>query len=286
MNASVGEIPQRSLWVLGGAFIAAMAINVALLLLIGALSSRRETALLAAPLPQAVDFIRIAPEVEESEPPLGAAANASSADSERRTENRPPPSRPSKLSPATPKLSPSRRSAGTKGTKTAKAKDTPQWGAAPRLDVPEHGTGASFAALPGTGSRLAAPPAWWNPAQKSATNAVKKPVASGGQYSGAKESEHMGGTGNRQLVVLRRVLPSYPPRALAQGAEGWVRLRFVVTAIGTVDHPEVMAAGPPKLFDRAALEAIRNWRFQPVYKEGRPVARQAELTIKFTLKKR
>ncbi|MGX2038857.1 energy transducer TonB [Methylocaldum sp. MU1018] len=62
------------------------------------------------------------------------------------------------------------------------------------------------------------------------------------------------------LVVLSQVLPEYPPRARAQRIEGWVRLEIEVSPAGTVSAARVVAAKPERVFDEAALKAIRRWR--------------------------
>jgi protein TonB len=82
------------------------------------------------------------------------------------------------------------------------------------------------------------------------------------------------------LLPLLRPPPIYPSRARRRGLEGWVRLAFVVTARGQVEGLRVEASRPPGVFDKAAVEALKRWRFQPsVRGESRP-ARQ---TLHFQL---
>jgi len=81
------------------------------------------------------------------------------------------------------------------------------------------------------------------------------------------------GSGDRGIVPLVRVDPEYPPRAKQQGIEGWVDLVFTITPAGTVEDAQITASDPPYVFDRAALRAVRRWRYNPQIKEGTPVAR-------------
>lgn len=60
----------------------------------------------------------------------------------------------------------------------------------------------------------------------------------------------------------------YPRRALQKGIEGYVDLRFDVSAIGKTENIEVLAASPAGIFDQAAIAAAKKWRFQPVMKNG------------------
>ena len=60
----------------------------------------------------------------------------------------------------------------------------------------------------------------------------------------------------------------YPRRALQQGIEGYVDLRFDVSAIGKTENIQVLNAKPSGVFEKAAIKAAQKWRFQPVMKNG------------------
>ena len=270
MKTSLAVFPGRPGWVLVGALAAAVVVNLALLFLIGALISHRETELRSAPNPQPIDFIRIIPNTEEPKPappPTPAPMN------ELAPEPRPTKPGPSSSGGAKPSAKKPARGAGRDGASKSRKEPAPAPGApAPRLDIPEQGTGAPLTPVPGSDSRLTAPPGQWNP--------EKKPGGGGNGTNGE------GGTGGGGLVVISRVLPQYPPRARAQRIEGWVRLEVEVSPSGTVSAARVVAASPERVFDDAALKAIRRWRFQPAFKEGRAVSQRATLTMKFRLEER
>lgn len=57
--------------------------------------------------------------------------------------------------------------------------------------------------------------------------------------------------------------PSYPTSALLRGVEGHVRLSFLLDAGGQVRDVKVERSVPDKLFDSAAVLAMRKWRFDP-----------------------
>lgn len=96
----------------------------------------------------------------------------------------------------------------------------------------------------------------------------------GGQAWGAVDSS---------LVILSRSEPVYPPTAARRGVEGWVRLQFTVNAEGRVQDAAVVAAQPPNLFDRAALQAVQQWRFKPRRVNGQTVATPVVQTLSFRL---
>ncbi len=86
-----------------------------------------------------------------------------------------------------------------------------------------------------------------------------------------------GGGGDRDVVPLVRVDPEYPPRAKQQGVEGWVEIEFTISPVGTVQDAVVIAARPSFVFDRAALRAVRKWRYNPKVENGVATARRGIL---------
>lgn len=83
------------------------------------------------------------------------------------------------------------------------------------------------------------------------------------------------------LKRTRTVAPSYPADALKKGIEGWVELAFTVMPNGSVDEIEVRNASPADTFDDAAIKAIRQWRFEPVMRNGKAVPQRAMVRLRF-----
>lgn len=86
-----------------------------------------------------------------------------------------------------------------------------------------------------------------------------------------------------ELIPLVRVPPRYPTRAVRLQIEGFVTLEFTINPDGSVSDPEVVEASPAKIFDKAALQAIAQWKFKPREENGRAVASRALQRIEFTL---
>jgi TonB family protein len=63
---------------------------------------------------------------------------------------------------------------------------------------------------------------------------------------------------------LKRGNPRYPNAAFRKGIEGSVLLEFSVDADGHVVAPGVVDATPPGVFERAALDAVSGWSYQPL----------------------
>jgi TonB family C-terminal domain len=117
----------------------------------------------------------------------------------------------------------------------------------------------------------------------------------GGAYLGAEiaqaemelaraREEHAFSTNIVSASTLKRtktVSPTYPSEALRRGIEGWVELVFTVTPNGTVEDVEVRNASPANVFDDAAIRAVRQWRFEPVVRNGKPVPQRAMVRLRF-----
>lgn len=81
------------------------------------------------------------------------------------------------------------------------------------------------------------------------------------------------GGSDRDIVPLVRIEPDYPIAARQRGIEGWVVVQFTVTKIGSVTDPVVVSSNPGSIFDRAALQAVRKWKYNPKVVGGQPVER-------------
>ncbi len=85
-----------------------------------------------------------------------------------------------------------------------------------------------------------------------------------------------------QLVdarVIHQVVPKMTAE-LRKHAPATVRLAFVVDTKGEVHSPQVIESTDAR-FDRAALDAIEQWRFEPGTRNGKPVTMEMRLPIVF-----
>jgi protein TonB len=86
------------------------------------------------------------------------------------------------------------------------------------------------------------------------------------------------------VIPIVRVNPQYPLRASERGIEGWVEVRFTISKLGTVKDPRVINSHPSSIFDRAALKAIRKWKYNPKIEDGEPMERPGvNVRLKFEL---
>jgi protein TonB len=98
-------------------------------------------------------------------------------------------------------------------------------------------------------------------------------------------SDDLGSGGSdRDVVPLVRVEPQYPMSAKQKGIEGWVELMYTITKLGTVTDIIVTAANAGTIFNRAAIQAVSKWKYNPKIEGGVAVERpRVRQRIKFQL---
>lgn len=74
--------------------------------------------------------------------------------------------------------------------------------------------------------------------------------------------------------------PLYPAEMRSQKAEGVVSVIFVVDSNGKVVDPRVEKSSHPA-FEKPALEAVRQWKFEPGVKGGQRVSCKMRVPIRF-----
>jgi len=73
-----------------------------------------------------------------------------------------------------------------------------------------------------------------------------------------------------------QVAPQYPRAALSRGVEGYVTVSFTVTETGRTRNVTVLEAttkdgSATSMFDRAAIAAAEQFRYQPRVRDGAAV---------------
>jgi protein TonB len=81
--------------------------------------------------------------------------------------------------------------------------------------------------------------------------------------------------------IVNRTTPVYPPLARQTRISGTVRLHAIIAKDGTVQQLEVVSGHP--LLVQSALEAVRQWRYQPTLLNGEPVEVDTTVDVIFSL---
>ncbi|MEO6401671.1 MAG: energy transducer TonB [Vicinamibacteria bacterium] len=80
---------------------------------------------------------------------------------------------------------------------------------------------------------------------------------------------------------IKNVHPVYPLAAKEAHVQGAVMLEYVVRSDGAVDRVRVVSG--PELLRDAAMTSIKEWKYQPATREGKPVPFAMLTTLNFTL---
>ena len=89
----------------------------------------------------------------------------------------------------------------------------------------------------------------------------------------------------KMLKRVRYVAPEYPQKALEKGTAGVVTVDFIVDAKGESTNLQVSRSEPEGVFDKAATNAVRRWRYTPVVVDGAPVEVPTRAVIRFEVPK-
>ena len=87
------------------------------------------------------------------------------------------------------------------------------------------------------------------------------------------------------MTRTRYVSPQFPLAARQRGIDGWVDLQFVVNTDGSVGDLTIVGAQPVGVFEQAALDAVRNWRYQPVMRAGQAVSQRTRVRLRFAMQR-
>ena len=108
------------------------------------------------------------------------------------------------------------------------------------------------------------------------------PGAGPGEDGGIGNPIYRGSDGVTLPQLIHKVEPEFTDEARKARYQGAVRLRVVVGPDGLVQRVELLK--PLGLgLDERAIDAVRQWRFRPGTKNGRPVSVEAEVEVTFRL---
>ncbi|WP_194944958.1 energy transducer TonB [Shewanella sp. TC10] len=94
------------------------------------------------------------------------------------------------------------------------------------------------------------------------------------------------GFNNGDAMPVVQVSPQYPMVAARDGKEGYVIVMFDISASGVVTNAQVVEAEPKRTFNRAALQAINNWKYKPKTIDGVSVVqRNQQVRLDFSIDK-
>lgn len=81
--------------------------------------------------------------------------------------------------------------------------------------------------------------------------------------------------------LIHRVQPVYPPLARQARIQGTVVLRAIISRDGRIDNLQLLSGHP--MLAPAAIEAVKQWRYQPYILNDQPVEVETQVTVNFSL---
>jgi TonB family protein len=80
---------------------------------------------------------------------------------------------------------------------------------------------------------------------------------------------------------IHRVHAVYPQKAVADGVTGTVVLHAIISTDGTIQGLDHVSG--PKIFEKAAKDAVRGWLYQPTFVKGEAVEVDTTIRVTFML---
>jgi len=88
--------------------------------------------------------------------------------------------------------------------------------------------------------------------------------------------------GNVQAAkMIRQIQPMYPQIAKTAHVQGTVMLHAIIAKDGSVQELQYISG--PALLMRSAMDAVRQWKYQPTLLNGEPVEVDTTISVVFTL---
>jgi protein TonB len=82
--------------------------------------------------------------------------------------------------------------------------------------------------------------------------------------------------------LAEAIPPSYPPLAQHMNVQGSVVLEALIAADGSVQNLRKLSG--PAILATAAQQAVRGWKFKPVFQNGMAVETKATITVNFSIR--
>jgi len=84
-----------------------------------------------------------------------------------------------------------------------------------------------------------------------------------------------------RLTIRRQDLGA---AAVVEGTEGVVAIRALILSTGEVRTVQVTGSSGSDALDRAAVDAVRGWRFSPATRDGAPIDAYVTLRIRYVVR--
>jgi periplasmic protein TonB len=82
-------------------------------------------------------------------------------------------------------------------------------------------------------------------------------------------------------LLVKKVAPVYPPLAKPARIQGTVLLQVNINKTGDVEHVQLISGHP--MLAQSAIDAVKQWKYQPYLLNGQPIDVETKVRVNFTL---
>ena len=125
--------------------------------------------------------------------------------------------------------------------------------------------------LPRTGTNVVIQASKSRPSPPANATSAETNVAKAGRVSQRSSGE---------LPVVATI-PEYPTFALQTNVQGRVVLNAVISTDGALHNVHLVS--PSSMLDSTVLDAVKKWRYQPHYENGKPIEVETQITVDFSI---
>jgi protein TonB len=122
---------------------------------------------------------------------------------------------------------------------------------------------------------------WNRIARVAAALLVTTAIAAPAIYASVDRQQVRVGGDIKEPKKIKDVKPVYPEAAKAAGVQGIVIIEVIIGTDGTVNEAKVLRPVPE--LDKAAIDAVMQWKYTPTLLNGEPVSVVMTVTVTFTL---
>jgi len=87
--------------------------------------------------------------------------------------------------------------------------------------------------------------------------------------------------GVSQGLLMKKVAPVYPPQAVQMHVQGSVQMLASISKDGNITDVKLISGDA--MLARAAMDAVKQWKYKPYYLDGQPMEIQTQITVNFSL---
>jgi len=125
---------------------------------------------------------------------------------------------------------------------------------------------------------------WLDEARAAGADAAALSAAGAALATAEQQAQQAASTvAESSLSRTRYVAPDFPRAAREKGITGWVDVQFVVRTDGSVGDANIVGAQPVGVFEQAALDAVRRWRYRPVMQGGQVMSQRTRVRVRFAM---